>query len=165
MPVKTDGIIIMTGGSSGSVHETAFQLAKHGYQVLFGVSSSQESKAFSYYGAQKGLEFIQFNMFDPSTYPDLIYRLRLINRDLHRPIGGLIINLYDFIDKQKDEISKNLLDFKMIEENYKVTVKSPLRIIQVAFSRIFILMYFVGVLLSLFGLMLGSVGSNKDVKC
>lgn len=92
LPPNRDGVIFITSGSSGIAHEAILELTKHGYYVLVGVASNLDRKAFTYV-QRKGLELIKFDMMDPTMYPDLVYRLRHIRRDLDRPLSGIIINL------------------------------------------------------------------------
>ena len=40
-----------------------------------------------------GLEMILFDLTNPSTLVEVIYRLRQIRRDLDRPIVGILINI------------------------------------------------------------------------
>lgn len=74
-PVRRDGVIFITHGMNKVLRETAFALTKQGFQVLLGVKNKAERRSFLY-SMQKGLELIDFDIQDPSTYPPLVYRLR-----------------------------------------------------------------------------------------
>lgn len=92
MPVRRDGVVFVTDGARGNVREASIELTKLGYHVLLGVKSEDERKTFAY-DQRKGLETILFDIGDPVTLVNVIYRLRQIRRDLDRPIVGLVINL------------------------------------------------------------------------
>ena len=133
LPVQKDSVLFFTAASSGPAQEAAMQLSSHGYQVVIGTKSA-DKQAFSYYGLKKGIELIDFDLFDPSTFPDLIYRLRVIERDLKRYTNALVINMIDYLEELKKELPGktqiNLLDIKEVDEFYKISMKSPIRILQ-----------------------------------
>lgn len=92
IPFRSDGVVFVSNAFNGPIRESLEKLRKTGYHILVGVKNNMERNSFSY-SLGKGLEFIDFNIGDPSTYPDLIYRLRVIQRDLDRPIAGIVLNL------------------------------------------------------------------------
>lgn len=95
-PARSDGVIFVSHAASGPAREAVYVLARFGYQVVVGVKNDLERRSYLY-SLRKGIELIQFDISDPSTYPTLIYRLRHIRRDLDRPIVGLLINLAGII--------------------------------------------------------------------
>jgi hypothetical protein len=134
--VNKDSVVFFTSVSAGPSQNAALQLASYGYQSLIGSKSEIDYLLRdSYSSMTKGLERINFNLFDPSTFPDLIYRLRIIERDLQRPTSALVINLLDYMEEfDKPTIGahnllKDILDMKEIDQMYKISFKSPLRII------------------------------------
>lgn len=92
LPSRPDGVIFISHAASGPAREAVYILSRFGYQVLVGVKDKIERRSFLY-SLRKGIELIDFDVSDPSTYPPLIYRLRHIRRDLDRPIVGVLINL------------------------------------------------------------------------
>lgn len=91
-PLRSDGVLFISHASSGPAREAALLLPRFGFHVLIGVKDKAERRSFLY-SMRKGVELIDFDMADPSTYPNLIYRLRHIRRDLDRPVVGLVLNL------------------------------------------------------------------------
>lgn len=91
-PLRSDGVLFISHASSGPAREAALLLPRFGFHVLIGVKDKTERRSFLY-SMRKGVELIDFDMADPSTYPNLIYRLRHIRRDLDRPVAGLVLNL------------------------------------------------------------------------
>jgi len=150
-------VIFVTAGSSGVSQEAVLELAKNGYYVLVGVATPLERKSFTYL-QRKGLELVHFDLLDPTTYPDVVYRLRHIRRDLDRPLGGMIINFagkdsfilfcmitliiicnhasycsVDYVEKNAKTMLGRL-EIDDVETNYKAIVKSPIKFAQVSYA-------------------------------
>jgi hypothetical protein len=127
---RKDGTILVTSAASRAIRNAGLELAKHGSHVLFGVQSADQRKALTAYTGRKGIELIKFDMYDPSTFPDVIYRLRIIKRDLQRPLTGVVINLMDYLDQVKDSRAIDLMEAKEIENVYKHSFSSPMKTVQ-----------------------------------
>jgi hypothetical protein len=127
-PLRNDGVFFISHASSGPARELALTLSKYGFQVLVGVKNKVEKRSFLY-SMKKGIELIEFNLEDPTTYPTLIYRLRYIRRDLDRPLVGVVLNLADEIQLASNLQSNDILDPQYLEERYKAIFKSPSRVL------------------------------------
>ncbi len=127
---RKDGTVLVTSAASGAIRNAGVELAKHGSHVLFGFQSADQRKALTAYTGRKGIELIKFDMYDPSTFPDVIYRLRIIKRDLQRPLTGIVINLMDYLDHVKDSRAIDLMEAKEIENVYKHSFSSPMKTVQ-----------------------------------
>lgn len=92
IPTRRDGVLFFSDGAKGVARESALELAKQGYHVLVGVKSEDEKRSFAF-ESRKGLEIILYDIADPSTLANLVYRLRQIKRDLDRPTVGVILNV------------------------------------------------------------------------
>jgi len=90
--LSTDGVVFFANGVTGSSRLTAYELARRGFHILIAVRDQAERRSYSY-SLRKGMELINFDISDPSTYPALVDRLRYIKRGLHRPLSGILINL------------------------------------------------------------------------
>jgi hypothetical protein len=89
---RNDGVLFVSNAAYGQARNLVYELASHGYHILVGVRNKRERNSFSY-AMRKGVELIDFDMGDPATYVDLVYRLRKIRRDLDRPFAGMVVNL------------------------------------------------------------------------
>jgi hypothetical protein len=89
---RKDGVIFVSNAVEGPIRDAVLTLSKFGYHMLIGVRNKKERNSFSYV-TQKGVELVNFDMGDPGTYVDMVYRLRQIRKDLDRPFVGLIVNL------------------------------------------------------------------------
>ncbi len=130
VPIRREGVIFFTDASTGAVRDAALSLTQQGFHVVVGASSKAEQRSFAYL-ARKGLEIIPFNLYDPSTYPDAVYRLRHIRRDLDRPLVSLVINLADYVIKEAFvQKHDSMLDVDYASNQYRNIIKSPMRFTQ-----------------------------------
>lgn len=137
MPLKRDGVVIfITDGAKGFAREAALELSdsKYGFHVLVGVKSEAELKSFAY-ESKKGLEPIIFDIADPTTLVNIVYRLRTIKKSLYRDLGGIIINLADFMIDHMEEKSKHqVVDTNYLDSHHKGLLKGPTRLLEAVFD-------------------------------
>ena len=101
--------------------------------MLVGVKSEDERNTFMY-ESQKGIETIVFDIADPTTLVQVIYRLRYIAKNMNRDLAGIVINSLEYIRDNRnlmsDEQRLNLVDVEGLDSNYKTLLKGPVRLIQ-----------------------------------
>ena len=145
-PLRRDGVVILiTDGAKGFAREAALELSEgaYGYHVLVGVRSEAELKSFTY-EARKGLEPILFDISDPTTLVTLIYRLRYLRANMGRDLGGIIINLADFIvDHRRDNGGPEaLVNTDIMDSHYRALLKGPTRLLEVFFLALLLFGFF-----------------------
>eukprot|EP00601_Ochromonadales_sp_CCMP2298_P014186 CAMPEP_0173236996 /NCGR_PEP_ID=MMETSP1142-20121109/11782_1 /TAXON_ID=483371 /ORGANISM="non described non described, Strain CCMP2298" /LENGTH=260 /DNA_ID=CAMNT_0014167591 /DNA_START=142 /DNA_END=921 /DNA_ORIENTATION=- len=133
VPVRRDGVILVTDGAKGHAREVATELAKHGFHVLVGVRSTAELRSFAF-EARKGLEPVLFDLTQPATFADIVYRIRQIRRDLDRPLVGVLLNLAAYVEDYDGEENANFLDISFLDRHYKAVFKGPVRLLQALFE-------------------------------
>jgi NAD(P)-dependent dehydrogenase (short-subunit alcohol dehydrogenase family) len=85
------GCVLVTDAASGPGRSLALSLAGAGIHVLAGVKSDAEIRSFAF-DARKGLEPIKFDISDPATLADAVYRIKQVRWDLGRPFLGALLN-------------------------------------------------------------------------
>lgn len=83
--------VFITDASLGIHRELALLLSELGVHVLAGVRSNAEMKSFSF-DRHKGIETIIFDVNEPVTFSNVLYRVKQIQKELDRSLRAVVIN-------------------------------------------------------------------------
>eukprot|EP01041_Mallomonas_annulata_P010345 gene10345-21581_t len=131
---------ILISNSNGVGRDLAVKLAGLGFHILLGVRNEKEAKSFVY-DRVKGIEPIVLDLTEPNHILRAIYRLKEIERDLHRNLVGVVINYSDHPSDRKgkgkgkrNKVNKggDIESFELVQldDAYKEIIRGFIRLVQ-----------------------------------
>jgi len=126
--INSTGLIVMTDVDDRIGKELAYHISEDlRMYVLGGVKGDKGKKQVTSpftYERHKGIETIAIRSGEPQDIANTLYRIKEINRDLSRPLAGIVVSLLDLYSTHKQKA----FGIDQFEDVYKSYAKNVMRI-------------------------------------
>ena len=122
--------ILITDAATGTGRAISLYLVNAGVHVLAGVKSEAEKRSFAF-ETRKGLEPILFDLTDPASVANTVYRIKQIRTELGRTFYGTVLNLADTMREMTMPVGDaELVNVDALDASYRAIVRSSVRLLQ-----------------------------------